>query len=58
MAEMESKSTAKAEELGLTEQKKFDVKKPLRGETSEESQRPASTSSTVKTDKGSFTFKG
>lgn len=43
--------------LGLSEQEKFDVKKPLRGET-KEGQRPvAPPTETVKTEKGSFKMK-
>jgi hypothetical protein len=44
--------------LGLSEQQKFDVKKPLRSETNEKSQRPASKTESVKTDRGSFKMKG
>ena len=43
--------------LGLSEQQKFDVKKPLRGETGEKSQRPVSKPESVKTDRGSFKMK-
>lgn len=44
-------------DLGLSEMTKFDAKKPLRSETNEESQRPVSTSVSVKTSRGSFTIK-
>ena len=44
--------------LGLSEQQKFDVKKPLRGETNEKSQRPTQKTESVKTDRGSFKMKG
>lgn len=44
--------------LGLSEQTKFDVKKPLRGQTGDEKgQRPVSQTESVKTDRGSFKIK-
>lgn len=43
--------------LGLNEQMKIDVKKPLRGETNVKSQRPVSKTEGVKTARGSFKFK-
>lgn len=41
-------------EKGLTEQQKFDAKKPLRGETGESTQRPTGETKSVKTDRGTF----
>lgn len=44
--------------LGLSEQVKFDVKKPLRGQTGDDKgQRPVAQTETVKTDRGSFKIK-
>ena len=54
----ESKSESASENLGLSEQSKFDASKPLRAETNEESQRPKATTESMKTDRGSFKFKG
>lgn len=44
--------------LGLSEQAKFDPKKPNRAETNEQTQRPVSTTESVKTANGSFKMKG
>lgn len=54
---MEAKNTSGSVQDGLTEKSKFDVKKPLRGETDEKSQRPTSMTENVKTDRGSFKIK-
>lgn len=44
--------------LGLSEQQKFDVKKPLRAQTGDEKgQRPVQQTESVKTDRGSFKIK-
>lgn len=53
----ESKSESGAEKLGLSEQSKFDAKKPCRGETNEEAQRPVANKESMSTDRGKFTTK-
>lgn len=47
-----------AMEKGLSELSKFSAKESPRGVTNEESQRPTESSVSMKTDKGSFTFRG
>lgn len=54
----ESKAESASENLGLSEQQKFDAGKSPRAETDAESQRPASSAENMKTDRGSFKFKG
>lgn len=51
----ENKQTNTGNNLGLSEQQKFDIKKPLRGQTGDDKgQRPVSQPDTVKTEKGTF----
>lgn len=58
MKEMESGKSQDTENLGLIEREKFDAGKPRRSETSEESQRPVHSASSMKTDRGTFKTKG
>lgn len=58
MKENESKSMQGTEDLGLVDRQKFDASAPLRKETSEESQRPVHSTSSMKTDRGTFKTKG
>jgi hypothetical protein len=55
--EKESSSKQGAEDLGLSEQAKFDVKKSPRPETSEQTQRPLADKASIKSDRGTFPTK-
>lgn len=52
------KSNGAAIDKGLSELSKFSAKESPRGETNEESQRPKENSTSMKTDKGTFTYRG
>ena len=52
------KSNGAAMDKGLSELSKFSAKESPRGETNETSQRPTEGSVSMKTDKGTFTFRG
>ncbi len=52
-----SKSSDSASELGLVSKEKLDYKN-IRGETSEETQRPMHKETSEKTDRGTFQYKG
>ena len=52
------KSNGAAIDKGLSELSKFSAKESPRGVTNEESQRPTESSVSMKTDKGTFTFRG
>lgn len=54
----EMKSNGAAIDKGLSELSKFSAKESPRGETNEESQRPKENSTSMKTDKGTFTYRG
>jgi len=54
----EMKSNGAAIDKGLSELSKFSAKESPRGVTNEESQRPTESSVSMKTEKGSFTFRG
>lgn len=58
MAEKETASKSAIEDKGLSDQYKFSAKESPRGITNEESQRPTESSYSMKTDKGTFTFRG
>ena len=49
--------TKTKEELGLSDQQKFDAKKSPRPETSEQEQRPLARKETIKSDRGTFRTK-
>lgn len=51
---MEAKSK---EDLGLSEQQKFDVQKSPRPETNEQEQRPLADKTAIKSDRGTFPTK-
>ena len=54
----EMKSYGTPIDKGLSELSKFSAKESPRGVTNEESQRPTESSVSMKTDKGTFTFRG
>lgn len=55
--EKESSQKAAAEDLGLSDQQKFDVKKSPRPETDEQTQRPMLNKKSIKSDRGTFPTK-
>ena len=55
--EKESSSKQGTEDLGLSEQAKFDVKKSPRHETNEQTQRPMVNKDSIKSDRGTFPAK-
>lgn len=57
MAKYEPKSESASENLGLSEQMKFDPKTPPRPEVSEATQRPLASKETIKSDRGTFKTK-
>lgn len=54
---MESEKKQGAEDLGLSDQMKFDAKKSPRPETNEDSQRPMADKTPIKSDRGTFPTK-
>lgn len=54
---MESTKKQGTEDLGLSEQMKFDAKKSPRPETNEVSQRPMADKASIKSDRGTFQAK-
>ena len=54
---MESKAKQGTEDLGLSEQMKFDPKKSPRPETNEAEQRPLANKESIKSDRGTFPTK-
>ena len=54
----EMKSYGTPIDKGLSELSKFSAKESPRGVTNEESQRPTESSTSMKTEKGTFTFRG